>query len=69
MADKPSITVFEPQCFKRKCKHLIGPDPARGIVTCKAFPDGIPDDIAYGDNLHLVPQKGDHGITYEREES
>ena len=24
---------------------------------CKAFPDGIPDKITYGDNLHLEPLK------------
>jgi len=67
MADDVSITLAEPECFRRRCKHFTGPDPAKGIVTCKAFPKGIPDDIAYGDNRHTEPQAGDSGIVYERD--
>jgi hypothetical protein len=37
-------------------------------VVCKAFPERIPDEIAYGDNLHLEPFKGDNGIQYEPQE-
>jgi len=32
-------------------------------VSCKAFPKGVPNDIAYGNNLHLTVvngQKGDY---------
>jgi hypothetical protein len=61
-----------PQCHKRRCKHFIGAKNDGTEITervvCKAFPDKIPDDIAYGSNLHLTPVKGDHGIQYEKEE-
>ena len=59
----------EPKCSIRKCVHLIGVkndgDETTERVVCKAFPDGIPGEIAYGDNLHIKPFKGDHGIQYE----
>lgn len=35
-------------------------------VVCAAFPDRIPDEIAYGDKLHLQPYPGDRGIQYEK---
>ena len=31
---------------------------------CKAFPDGIPDDLFSGKNLHRQPYQGDNGILY-----
>jgi hypothetical protein len=34
--------------------------------ACAAFPEGIPDEIAYGDDLHEEPHAGDHGIQYEQ---
>ncbi len=34
-------------------------------LFCDAFPDGIPEEIAYGDNLHLKPVKGDHGLQFQ----
>lgn len=37
------------------------------MVTCDAFPDGIPDEIAYGDDLHLRPVLGDRGLQFEKE--
>jgi len=65
--------LANPECYKRKCKHFIGVKQPDGTemserVYCKAFPDGIPYDIAYGDNRHTEPYKGDHGIQYERED-
>jgi DNA topoisomerase-1 len=33
-------------------------------VACDAFPNGIPDEIAYEDNLHTSPYPGDHGIQF-----
>jgi hypothetical protein len=30
-----------------------------------AFPEGIPEDIAYGRVVHQVPYPGDDGITFE----
>ena len=60
----------EPKCFTRNCKHFIGVkndgDELSERVACKAFPDGIPDSIAYGTNKHDKPVKGDHGIRYEK---
>lgn len=62
-SDEP--TVREPRCHGRSCKHLLGSKDGKPV--CSAFPDGIPDTIAYGNDLHLKPVKGDHGILYERE--
>lgn len=36
------------------------------IISCSAFPNGIPDDIAYGENKHEYPVGGDNGIQYKR---
>lgn len=63
----------EPNCSIRMCKHLLGikqddeqEETERNI--CAAFPDGIPDEIAYGENLHLIPLEGQgNNIVYERE--
>jgi hypothetical protein len=57
-----------PNCFKRKCRHLIiasDEELFQSKVACRAFPTGIPEEIAYGDNLHTAPYPGDHGIQYE----
>jgi hypothetical protein len=32
--------------------------------TCRAFPDGIPDEIWMGRNNHHKPYPGDHGIQF-----
>ena len=62
----------EPRCSQRNCKHfqgvkyLVEDDESSEVVYCAAFPDGIPDDIAYGGNKHLSPVEGDHGIQFER---
>ena len=37
----------------------------RGVLTCDAFPDGIPEEIATGQHDHAEPYRGDHGIRYE----
>ena len=47
-----------PRCFERECVHFKGvlqPDGTEmtEVNYCRAFPNGIPDDIAYGENLHL----------------
>ncbi len=49
-----------PACLK--CKHFFD---EKGPLKCKAFPDGIPDEIAVGGNGHTKPFKGDHGIQFE----
>jgi len=59
-----------PNCWKRKCKHYIGIRQKDGTEAterpvCNAFPEEIPEEIAYGDNPHTEPHPGDHGIQYE----
>lgn len=67
--------IAEPRCFARDCRWFRGVEintadesTERRIEhpVCKAFPGGIPDEIAFGDNLHLEPFPGDNGIQYEK---
>lgn len=71
-----------PRCVDRSCRHLAGvkdaPDAHPDIIGvqvwhCPAFPDGIPEDITTGDNLHMEPdprqKDGTEGIIYERIEA
>ena len=51
----------EHNCIKRECVNYIG---EFGNVTetwskhfCKAFLSGIPDEIAFANNIHLKPLK------------
>ena len=65
--------IEEPKCYKRKCKHYIGVIndglEENERHSCPAFLDGIPGDIAYGNNLHLEPSSNqDNNIIYEKEE-
>lgn len=55
-----------PRCWKRKCIHLQGirqndMEEETERPYCTAFPNGIPDEIAYGDNLHLQRFPGQFG--------
>lgn len=66
------MTISEPKCSKRNCKHFIGVKPNQNeklpITICEAFPKGIPDEIAYGDNKHLKPiENQKNEITFEKE--
>ena len=61
----------EPRCYQRRCVYFWGVVQSDGterteVVACDAFPEGIPDKIAYGTNLHLRPVEGDNGIQYEK---
>lgn len=64
--------ITEPQCSKRKCKHfqgIIQPDGTEMSErpACEAYPNGIPDMIAFGEDLHLtIRSDQDNEITYER---
>ena len=66
--------LVTPNCHIRRCRHyegVIQPDGTEETEApaCKAFPDGIPIEIAYGNNKHLKPIKGQgNDIVYEREE-
>jgi len=49
--------LMEPKCYSRHCKHYLGIIQPEGMESserniCEAFPDGIPDEIAYGDDPH-----------------
>ncbi len=60
-------SIAEPACFTRSCKHFVGVAQDGETVICRAFPEGIPDAIAYGNDQHLTPQDGDGKIVYERD--
>lgn len=49
-----------PQC--NKCKNYNRNKP----VTCKAYPDGIPDEISGNIHDHKTPYPGDNGIQFEQ---
>ena len=43
-----------------RCKHFWG------FKSCSAFPDGIPDEIMHGDNMHTKPLEGqENDIVFE----
>ena len=65
--------IQRPRCYERECKFFTGviqPDGTEltETVACSAFPAGIPEEIAYGDNLHLEPFPGDNGVQFEKGE-
>lgn len=63
--------IEESRCSKRRCLHYVGvrrTDPDEESTerhVCRAFPDSIPVEIAFGPNLHLEPFRDDSGIVYE----
>lgn len=59
--------LAEPKCWSRNCTHFIGvrqPDGTEEteVNVCKAFPDGIPNEITYGTNPHVDIFDGQKGI-------
>jgi hypothetical protein len=46
-----------------KCKHFNFEDDE--AMSCKAFPDGIPEAIIESNVKHNVPYPGDNGIIFE----
>jgi len=66
--------IIEPRCSERKCAHYVGIDQNDGTElsekpVCIAFPEGIPREIAYGDNPHAAPVDGQgNNIVYEASE-
>lgn len=34
-------------------------------MVCEAFPDGVPGHIIRGESLHLRPEPGDRGVTFQ----
>jgi len=57
------MTGTAPVCMD--CKHFDWKGELPGRFSCKAFPDGIPDDIKWGNHIHKTPYPGDHGIQFE----
>ena len=45
------------------CKHFNNKLKTKNV--CKAFPDGVPNEILLGEIKHTKPYKGDHGIQFE----
>lgn len=50
--------ITAPACYIRGCVHYTGviqPDGSEKteVCACKAFPNGIPDEIVIGKNKHL----------------
>ena len=64
-----------PKCFSRRCIHFTGAIQPDGTelterVVCSAYPNGIPDEIQNGSDLHLkVRQDQDTDIVFERQQS
>jgi hypothetical protein len=65
------MSLIEPNCFKRRCKHFLGVYSPSGeevgeVPNCEAFPKGIPNEIAYGIDDHLVRhEQQDNDIVFE----
>jgi hypothetical protein len=64
--------ILEPRCFIRNCKYYLGvkqdnEDETTERNYCAAFPNMIPFEIAYDNNLHDKPFPGqDNNIIFER---
>jgi hypothetical protein len=63
------------KCIERQCKHFqhigdeLETDDSLRFCYCKAFPYGIPTEIAYGNIKHTKPYTifgGDNGIQFEK---
>jgi hypothetical protein len=65
--------LIEPNCYKRQCKHYqgikwLGEEESTEVNYCPAFPQDIPQEIAYGPNEHETPCCGqENEIVYEKE--
>lgn len=57
----PPVPAREFSCAT--CKHI---NEWNGEYTCKAFPNGIPDQILNGENKHTKPTKSqENKIVFE----
>jgi hypothetical protein len=60
LADAEELFGYSP-CMH--CEHYDRTDTPGN--KCKSFPNGIPELIFYGTNLHKKPYPGDNGIVFE----
>jgi hypothetical protein len=60
------VSYPAPLCLK--CKHLHVKSLYEDMITCKAFPKGIPTDIFFEAGDHTKSIKGDSGIVFEEKE-
>ena len=63
----------KPKCLLRRCKRYLGviqldSSEITEVNFCKAFPEGIPFRIAYGNDIHLtVSEDQTNDIVFEKE--
>lgn len=53
----------EPICVR--CQHFRVPPLKTKPLTCRAFPDGIPEDIVLTFTSHVNPIDGDNGFQFK----
>jgi flagellar basal body P-ring protein FlgI len=64
--------LVAPKCYIRKCKYYkgvkwFGDDETTERNICDAFPDGIPSEIAYGEDEHLkISPEQSNKIVFEK---
>lgn len=64
-----------PRCYERNCKFFegvrwLGSEESTEANVCPAFPQGIPEEIAYGNNLHTKPLKNQgNDIVFQKGET
>ena len=51
-----------PICLECARYHAHSTTPG---LTCDAFPEGIPDDIIFGETDHIAPYPSDHGLQFQ----
>lgn len=56
------MTVVIPICVF--CVNLLPNNEEVLGLCCRAFPDGIPDEVVFGQHLHQTPLKNDQGIQF-----
>jgi len=51
------------------CMHFHGGEEyfEEPYVSCEAFPEGIPDEIFEGENMHEEAYPGDKGLRFEED--
>ena len=55
-------------CFNRMCKHYLGFGGVQHV--CRAFPEGIPEEISKGVEEHFTALPGqENSIKYEKASS